>query len=144
MDAVKKVKAAGLTCRYSLMKAYVLSAEELAEEAAMLETCGLDEITIMDSAGTMMPHEVEAYVKAMTAKVHIPVAFHGHNNLGLSVANALAAQEAGVHLSLTVDFLAWQEVPETAQRNWPQLQFQRKGLLDDVDLLKLLELNICS
>lgn len=46
MDAVKKVKAAGLTCRYSLMKAYVLSAEELAEEAAMLETCGLDEITI--------------------------------------------------------------------------------------------------
>ena len=27
--------------------------------------------------------------------VEVPVGFHGHNNLGLSVANALAAVEAG-------------------------------------------------
>ena len=138
IDAVKKVKEAGLTCRYSLMKAYVLSAEELAEEAAMLEDCGLDEITIMDSAGTMMPHEVEAYVKAMTAKVHIPVAFHGHNNLGLSVANALAAQEAGASV-FDCGLLGMARSAGNCATELAVAAFQRKGLLEDVDLLKLLE-----
>ena len=94
-EGIRRVKAAGMKCRYSLMKAYVLSPKELAEEAKMLADCGLDEITIMDSAGTMMPHETEAYTKELVAAVDIPVAFHGHNNLGLSVANAIAAAEAG-------------------------------------------------
>ena len=93
--AVERVKEAGLCCRYSLMKAYLLSPGELAEEAAALAACGVDEITIMDSAGTMTPGQTAQYVKAMKDKLDIPVAFHGHNNLGLAVANALAAVEAG-------------------------------------------------
>ena len=35
---------------YSAMKAYLLTPEELAEEAKFLESIGLDEFTIMDSA----------------------------------------------------------------------------------------------
>ena len=93
--AVKMVKAAGLTCRYSMMKGYLLSAADLAKEAKLLEDAGADAITIMDSAGTMMPGEVTEYVKALKAAVSIPVGFHGHNNLGLSQANALAALKAG-------------------------------------------------
>lgn len=137
-DAVRRVKAAGLTCRYSLMKAYVLSAEDLAEEAAMLEQCGLDEITIMDSAGTMMPHDVDAYVKAMVARVHIPVAFHGHNNLGLSVANALAAQEAGATV-FDCGLLGMARSAGNCATELAAAAFQRKGLLQDVDLRTLLE-----
>jgi len=95
VEAVKMVKAAGMTCRYSLMKAYLLDAPALAEEARLLEEAGVDIITIMDSAGTMIPDEVTAYVKALKAAVSIPIGFHGHNNLGLSQANALAAIEAG-------------------------------------------------
>ena len=52
-EAVKMVKAAGLTCRYSMMKAYICSPEQLADEAKMLAEAGVDIITIMDSAGTM-------------------------------------------------------------------------------------------
>ncbi len=95
VEAVKMVKAAGLTCRYSQMKAYLLDAKALAQEAKMLEDAGVDCITIMDSAGTMTPDEVTEYVREMKALVSIPVGFHGHNNLGLSQANALAAIEAG-------------------------------------------------
>ena len=58
VDAIKRVKKAGLICRYSMMKAYVLTADEAAAEAQMLEEAGLDEITIMDSAGTMTPDQV--------------------------------------------------------------------------------------
>lgn len=137
-DAVKRVKAHGLFCRYSLMKAYVLTPDELADEAAMLEKCGLDEITIMDSAGTMTPDDVTAYVKAMVAKVSIPVAFHGHNNLGLSVANALAAQEAGA-VVFDCGLLGMARSAGNCATELAAAAFQRKGMLEDVDLMALLD-----
>lgn len=93
--AVKMVKAAGLKCFYSAMKCYVLPAAPLAKEAAALEEAGLDVFTIMDSAGTMLPHEVSEYIRTIKQSVSIPVGFHGHNNLGLSVGNAIAALDAG-------------------------------------------------
>lgn len=95
VPAVKMVKEAGLCCRYSLMKAYICSPDELEKEAKMLEDTGVDIITIMDSAGTMLPDEVRTYVKALKASVSIPVGFHGHSNMGMAQANALAAVEAG-------------------------------------------------
>lgn len=137
-DAIKRVKDAGLVCRYSLMKAYVLSPEELAEEAAMLADCGLDEITIMDSAGTMTPDEVTEYVKAMVGKVSIPVAFHGHNNLGLSVANALAAQEAGA-VVFDCGLLGMARSAGNCATELAAAAFQRRGMLEDVDLMALLD-----
>lgn len=137
-DVVRRVKSHGLVCRYSLMKAYVLSAQELADEASMLEKCGLDEITIMDSAGTMMPDQVEEYVRAMVAKVSIPVAFHGHNNLGLSVANALAAQKAGATV-FDCGLLGMARSAGNCATELAAAAFQRKGMLMDVDLMKLLD-----
>jgi len=94
-EAIANVKKKGMVCRYSLMKGYILSAKELAQEGAMLESFGLDEMTIMDSAGFMTPDQVGEYVAEITAKVKIPVGFHGHNNLGLSAANGIAAARAG-------------------------------------------------
>lgn len=93
--AIELVKKSGLFCRYSLMKAYVLDARQLAEEARFLEKSGVDEITIMDSAGTMLPQEVGEYVRRMKEAVSVPVGFHGHNNLGLAVANSCTALENG-------------------------------------------------
>lgn len=136
-EVVKRVKAAGLMCRYSLMKAYVLSAEDLAEEAAYLESCGLDEVTIMDSAGTMMPDEVEDYCRKMTAKVSIPVAFHGHNNLGLSVANALAAYKGGATV-FDCGLLGMARSAGNCATELAAAAFQRMGLMEDVDLMALL------
>lgn len=137
-DAVKRVKDEGLFCRYSLMKAYILTPEELAEEAAMLEGQGVDEITIMDSAGTMTPDEVTDYVEKMTAKVRIPVAFHGHNNLGLSVANALAAQEAGATV-FDCGLLGMARSAGNCATELAVAAFQKKGFLQEVNLLDLLQ-----
>ena len=92
---VKAIKKYGMKAYYSAMKAYLLSPEELAEEAKFLEDCGLDQFTIMDSAGTMLPDDVARASEACVKAVKIPVAFHCHNNLGLSAANALAAYENG-------------------------------------------------
>ena len=98
LPVVEAVKRNGLHAFYSLMKAYLLSPEELAEEAKKLEAAGLDEITIMDSAGTMLPDEVERYTTALKEAVSIPVGFHCHNNLLLSCANAVAAYKNGADI----------------------------------------------
>lgn len=95
IEAIRMVKESGLTCRYSLMKAYLLTPGELAEEAAMLEEAGTDEITIMDSAGTMLPEETAMYVEEMKKSVTVPIGFHGHNNMGLAVSNSCTAYEHG-------------------------------------------------
>ena len=96
--AVKLVKKHCIDAYYAMMKGYLLSPEQLADEAKMLEDYGLDAVTIMDSAGTMSPSDVSKYVAALKKSVSIPVGFHGHNNLGFSAANALAAYEAGADL----------------------------------------------
>ena len=95
---IREIKANGMKAFYSAMKAYLLPPDQLAEEALMLEKAGLDEYTIMDSAGCMMPEQVAEYTKALVSVLHIPVAFHCHNNLGLSAANALAAYQNGAQI----------------------------------------------
>lgn len=97
-EVIKTVKDSGLVCRYSLMKAYLLSPEELAKESLKLQEYGVDEVTIMDSAGYMMPDEVSEYVRILKEQLSIPVGFHCHNNLGMSAANGVAAQRSGADL----------------------------------------------
>ena len=136
-EGIKRIKAAGLRCFYSMMKGYLLSADDLAEEAKMLEDCGLDEITIMDSAGTMTPDQVGEYVEKMVSQVKRPVAFHGHNNLGLSVANAMAAQKAGAQI-LDCGLMGMARSAGNCATELAVAVFERAGLLSGVDLMTLL------
>lgn len=92
---IERIRAAGIKARYSLIQAHMLSPVDLARSASKVEAYGAQAVTIMDSTGTMMPSQVHDYVSALVDRVDIPVGFHGHNNLGLSVANGIAAMEAG-------------------------------------------------
>lgn len=138
VDAIKMVKKAGLYCRYSLMKAYVLTPEELAEEAKMLADAGVDKITIMDSAGTMFPEDVTAYVKAVMSKVSIPVGFHGHSNLGMSQANALAAVAAGA-VEIDCGLLGMARSAGNCSTELAAATLQKQGYLPEIDLYQLLD-----
>ena len=127
----------GMKCRYSMMKAYLLTPEGLAEEARMVADAGLDEITIMDSAGTMLPEEAETYVRAVLGAVSIPVAFHCHNNLGLSVANALAAVRGGASV-LDCGLMGMARSAGNCATELIAAVLQRQGKLAYVDLDALL------
>lgn len=137
IEAVKMVKAAGLICRYSLMKAYVSTPEELAEEAKMLQDAGVDMITIMDSAGTMFPKDAGEYVTFMKEKVSIPVGFHGHSNLGLSQANALTAVAAGAD-EIDCGLLGMARSAGNCATELAAATLKKEGYLENVDLYKLL------
>lgn len=138
VEAVKMVKTAGLICRYSLMKAYVSTPEELATEAKLLQDAGVDKITIMDSAGTMFPEETAAYVRALKAAVTIPVGFHGHSNLGLSQANALAAVAAGAD-EIDCGLLGMARSAGNCATELAAATLKKEGYLPEVDLYALLD-----
>ncbi len=135
--AVDVIKRHGIKVRYALMKAYLLTPEELADEVAGLEDHGVDEVTIMDSAGAMVPSETGAYVKALKKRVKIPVGFHGHNNLGLSAANALAAIEQGADV-LDCGLLGMARSAGNMPTELAVALMQQQGKALDVDLYKLL------
>lgn len=137
VKAVAAVKEAGLTCRYSLMKGYVLPAAELAKEAKLLQDAGVDRITIMDSAGTMFPDQTTEYVKALKDSVTIPVGFHGHSNLGLSQANALAAVAAGAD-EIDCGLLGMARSVGNCATELAAATLKRQGYLPEVDLFGLL------
>jgi 4-hydroxy 2-oxovalerate aldolase len=131
------VKSTGMKACYSLMKSYLLSPEELAEEAVELEGYGVDEITIMDSAGTMTPNEVSEYVARIVESVKIPVGFHGHNNLGLSVANAMAAEKAGASI-LDCSLMGMARSAGNLPTEIAVAILNRQGKLPTIDFYKLL------
>ncbi|MCP9959796.1 MULTISPECIES: 4-hydroxy-2-oxovalerate aldolase [Streptomyces] len=79
-----------------LMMSHMLSPAELADQAAQAVGYGAQAVGIMDSAGHFLPADVTARIGAIVEAVGTtPVIFHGHDNLGMAVANSVAAAEAG-------------------------------------------------
>lgn len=139
--AVKLVRKAGLEAKYSLMKAYVLSPEELASEGAALEGSGVQALTIMDSAGFMTPEQTALYTEKLVASCTIPIGFHGHSNLGMAQANALAAVQAGASfidaglmgMARSAGNIATEGIIAALQRRGEATQYDLYALLRFID-----------
>ena len=78
-----------------LMMSHMASAQVLSEEAQKMQSYGAEGVILMDSAGAYLPVEVTERIEFMVAHLDIPVGFHAHNNLGLAIANSVAAVQAG-------------------------------------------------
>ncbi|MBO9549393.1 4-hydroxy-2-oxovalerate aldolase [Pseudomonas sp.] len=80
-----------------LMMAHMVSAEKLLEQARLMQSYGANCIYCTDSAGYMLPDEVSQKIAVLRAGLEpgVEVGFHGHHNLGMAIANSLAAIEAG-------------------------------------------------
>jgi oxaloacetate decarboxylase (Na+ extruding) subunit alpha len=59
---------------------------------------GADSICIKDMSGLLKPFEAYDLVKAIKAKVDLPIEIHSHATTGLSVATELKAAEAGADI----------------------------------------------
>jgi 4-hydroxy 2-oxovalerate aldolase len=81
-----------------LMMSHMLSPELLLEQARKLESYGAEGIVFMDSAGHFLPEDVKERVEMLVNELSISVGFHGHNNLGMAIANSIAAAQSGVTL----------------------------------------------
>lgn len=80
-----------------LMMAHTQSPEMLAEQARTMADAGADCVYVTDSAGALVLEEAADRVSALVAELgaDAQVGFHGHQNLGIAVANTVAAIRAG-------------------------------------------------
>lgn len=80
-----------------LMMAHMVSAEKLLEQAKLMESYGANCVYCTDSAGYMLPDEVTEKIGLLRQNLgpDTEIGFHGHHNLGMGIANSLAAIEAG-------------------------------------------------
>jgi 4-hydroxy 2-oxovalerate aldolase len=80
-----------------LMMAHSQPPEVLAKQARIMADAGCQCVYVVDSAGALVLEQVSDRVSALIAELgdEIQVGFHGHENLGLAVANSVAAYRAG-------------------------------------------------
>lgn len=80
-----------------LMMAHLNTPEGLAQQGKLMESYGAQTVYITDSAGYMLPEDVKVGVAALRAvlKPETEIGFHGHHNMGMGIANSIAAIEEG-------------------------------------------------
>lgn len=81
-----------------LMMSHMISPALLLEQARKMESYGAEGVVFMDSAGHYLPDDVRQRVTLLESNLSIAVGFHAHNNLGLAIANSIAAAESGAVL----------------------------------------------
>ena len=125
-----------------LMMAHLNTAKGLAEQAALMESYGAQTVYLTDSAGYMLPEDVTRCISALrdTLKPETEIGFHGHHNLGMGIANSIAAIEAGAS---RIDGSA--AGLGAGAGNTPLEVFaavcERMGIETGVDLFKLMDLS---
>lgn len=92
---IQYAKSVGMMAVGFLMLTHMASPEKIVEQAKIFVDSGADYINLADSAGYMLPDDVRARVSTLKNNIDIPIGFHSHNNLGLSIANSIAAVEEG-------------------------------------------------
>jgi len=92
---VQYAKSAGMMACGFLMMVHMVEPAKIAEQAKIFADAGADYINLADSAGYLLPDDVKRRIEAVRKAVPIPVGFHAHNNLGVAVANSLAAVAEG-------------------------------------------------
>jgi 4-hydroxy 2-oxovalerate aldolase len=80
-----------------LMMAHTIPPEALAKQARIMADAGCQCVYVVDSAGALVLEGVRDRVAALVAELgdDAQVGFHGHENLGLGVANSVEAVRAG-------------------------------------------------
>lgn len=96
---IERAKKHGMFVCSNFMKSYVSDPRDFAKYSLEVEKYGSDLVYIVDSAGGMFPEDIEKYVNEIrTISPTLRMGFHGHNNLGMGVANSLRAIELGVEI----------------------------------------------
>ena len=80
-----------------LMMAHLNDPAGIARQGKLMESYGAQTIYVTDSAGYMLPEDVTARILALreVLKPETGIGFHGHHNLGMGIANSIAAVAAG-------------------------------------------------
>lgn len=104
IDTVEYAKSHGLKIRFTVEDGSRADPEFLMEVCQEIEKAGADRISLPDTVGILRPIGMYNFVKSVRERISVPLDAHVHNDIGLAVANALAACDAGVdQIHTTID-----------------------------------------
>lgn len=104
VDTVEYAKSHGLKIRFTVEDGSRAEPDFLLHVCQAIEEAGVDRISLPDTVGIMRPAGMHNFVKKVHGIVDVPLDAHVHNDMGLAVANALAACDAGAdQIHTTID-----------------------------------------
>jgi len=95
---IEAAKKSGLTVSFAPADTTRTEIDFVLEMVELAEDAGADRIFVADTLGAAAPGAVRWLVEQVRGVTRLPVQFHGHNDFGLVLANALAALEAGASI----------------------------------------------
>jgi 2-isopropylmalate synthase len=93
--SVKRVAESGLKVRFTAEDATRADLDTLIEICHAAVDAGADRISLPDTVGIVLPDEIRFLFRRMKKELGVSLDAHCHNDLGLSIANSLAAYEGG-------------------------------------------------
>jgi 4-hydroxy 2-oxovalerate aldolase len=124
----------------NLMMSHMASPATLLAECKKMQSYGAEGVVLMDSAGALLPADVRQRFEVLVGGLDIPVGFHAHNNLGLAIANSIAAVDAGARI-LDGTARGFGAGAGNAQLEVLVAVLQKLGYETDIDLYKVLDLS---
>lgn len=121
-----------------LMMSHMLDEKGLLEQGLKMQDYGAEGLILMDSSGNYLPADVLKKVSHLVDNLNIPIGFHAHNNLGMGVANSIAAVESGAKI-LDGCARGFGAGPGNAQLEVLVAVLHRMGYETGIDLYKMLE-----
>lgn len=138
---IERAKHHGMTVSANFMKSYVLPPKDFAEKAELSRSYGTDIVCIVDSAGGMVREELAEYVHAVRESCDAAIGFHGHNNLGIAVANTIEMVKLGADV-VDVTLQGMGRGAGNASTEMVVLLLKKAGYEVPLDEFKLMDLAI--
>jgi 2-isopropylmalate synthase len=95
IDTVEYAKSHGLEVQFSCEDATRSDLGFMKEILTSVQTAGADSVNIPDTVGVITPRAMGYLIGELKGTLKVPISVHCHNDLGLAVANTLAAVDAG-------------------------------------------------
>lgn len=96
---IAKARELGMDVSGFLMMAHMIPANELAQQAKLMESYGAHCVYVTDSSGRLTTEDVRDRIRAYREVLQdgTQIGIHAHENLSLAVANSVAAVEEGAY-----------------------------------------------
>ena len=102
-EVVAYLKSQQVEVRFSTEDSLRSDPDDLFRVYQAVDALGVNRVGIADTVGIGTPRRIYDLVSQLRSRVQADIEFHGHNDTGCAIANALAALEAGAtHVDTSV------------------------------------------
>lgn len=99
VDTVEYAREHGLQVQFSCEDATRTELDYMIEVYKAVVDAGACAINVPDTVGVIVPQGMSYLIRELAKEIKVPISVHCHNDLGLAVANTMAAIEAGATIA---------------------------------------------